>query len=135
MGVSNQHERMVMHMIRWVQNNYAQAGDMCLYADHVDWSPDSKPYEIGGYIPDLLCLGLSSGMTIIGEAETSSSIERPHAASQIDAFVDYLSRQKKGLLIIATPWVAVPRARNIIRNSLRRREYPKINTLCLERLE
>lgn len=135
MSVSRQHERLVAHLIRWTHSRYAGMGDLCLYADHIDWPGSAKPLSVGNYVPDVYAVGVTHALTVIGEAETARSIEGPHAAEQISAFIDFLSHQRNPVLVIAVPWVAVPHARSLIRNALRRRGNPVIETVCLERLE
>lgn len=135
MPVSRQHERLVGHLIRWIEDRYSRAGDLCLYADHIDWIVDSKPYAIEGFVPDVFGVGVGRSLTVIGEAETTRSIDDPHAADQISAFIDFLVLRPNPVLVIATPWVAVPRARSLVRNALRRRGNPVIETFCLEWLE
>ena len=135
MTVSGQHERLVSHIIRWIKDRYSSSGDLCIYADHIDWPSNAKPIQLGGFIPDVYAVGISIPLTVIGEAETVRSIDGPHAAKQIGAFIDFLIYQKNPILIIAVPWTAVPRARSLIRNTLRRMGNPLIETVCLERLE
>lgn len=135
MPVSTQHERLVAHMIRWIEERYSGRGDLCLYADHIDWLANSKPYAIDGYIPDVYGVGVSWPLTVVGEAETARSIDDPHAAEQISAFIEFLAPRPNPVLVIATPWAAVPRARSLVRNALRRKGNPAIETFCLERLE
>lgn len=124
MVVSRQHERLVGHLIRWVEDKYSNRKDLCIYADHIDWPTHTKPIVISNHIPDLYAVGVTKPLTVLGEAETSRSIEEPHADEQISAFVDFLSIKKNPVLVIAVPWASVPRARSLIRNALRRRGYP-----------
>jgi hypothetical protein len=135
MSVSRQHERLVEHLVQWLNDRYAGRGDFCLYADHIDMLKAAKPLSIGDYLPDVYGVGLSSPLTVIGEAETNRSIDDPHAADQIGAFIDFLTHRPCPVLVIAVPWAAVPRARGLVRNALRRRGNPAIETFCLERLE
>lgn len=135
MPVSRQHERLVGKLIGWIESAYFHTGDVCLYADHIDWPGTAKPLSLGGYIPDVYATGIVHSLTIIGEAETVRSLEGPHAADQISAFIDFLSRRENPVFVMAVPWVAVPRARGMVRKVLRLRGNPMIQTVCLERLE
>lgn len=135
MGVSGQHERLVDHIIKWVHANHGIHGDVCVYADHIDIDRNSKPGAVGGYVPDVLAKAVGRSLTIIGEAETEDGIERPHSKIQIGAFIDFLQHQANPILVIAVPWVAVPSARGLVRNLLRRRGNPAIETVFLDRLE
>lgn len=135
MAISSQHERLVSQIINWIERRYSCRKDLCIYADHIDWPRNTKPPLVGNHVPDVYAVGVTVPLTVIGEAETARSIEGPHAAEQVGAFIDFLRCQQNPVLVIAVPWVAVPWARGIVRNALRRRGNPAIETICLERLE
>lgn len=136
MAVSRQHERLVRYIIRWIEGTYAAGSDLCVYADHIDWPSNLKPTAIGGFVPDVYAarVGATETLTVIGEAETSKGIELVHTKAQIAAFIDFLAYQVDPVLVIAVPWDAVPAARSVVRNLLRRRGNPQIRTVFLERL-
>lgn len=134
MAISRQHERLVGHIIRWIERAYSSRGDLCIYADHIDWPSNHRPAAIGGFVPDVYAVGMTEALTIIGEAETSKGIEKAHTRNQIAAFIDFLVFEVNPVLVVAVPWDAVPAARNLVRNVLRSRGYPYIETVFLERL-
>lgn len=135
MSVSEQHERLVSHLIQWVSENHGTEGDLCILADHVSWKGALRPDPIGGFVPDIHAKGVGRAITIVGEAETDQGLQAMHTREQLEAFVDFLMFQPNPILALAVPWPSVRSASGIIKRILRDKGNPEIKVCILEGLE
>ncbi|MDN4631973.1 hypothetical protein QCD71_10645 [Sphingomonas sp. PsM26] len=84
-----------------------------MLVDHDRYGRD-RPHHCGGYCPDLFASDLPTTFEVIGEAKTSSDIERPRSHRQLAGFLEHLSVQQEAYLYVCVPHPTVVRARTII---------------------
>lgn len=112
-GESTHHIRLVETLERHVRRVHTPPRGLLLLLDHDRYGKD-RPHRCGGYCPDLFATDLPTTFEIIGEAKTSSDIERPHSRRQLAGFLEHLSVQKDAYLYVCVPHPTVARARTII---------------------
>lgn len=133
MPESIQHTRLVRTIAAWVGRSYgADYRNMYIVVDDPEQS--LKPDIIGGFRPDLYAAA-SGRLAIIGEAKTTSDLERPHTEQQLAAFMQHLDALNGGLLVVATPWPAAASARNLVVNLKRRLGFTNVALRVLTDLD
>ena len=85
MSVSETHEKLVLKLIDWVENNADYLEITNLFSDtSINTSNYLKPPNIGGFIRDLYAHNLNQSFYVIGEAKTSIDLERPEQTNKLE---------------------------------------------------
>lgn len=79
------------------------------------WLVDAVPPLVDGYRPDLYGEDDTSGLLVVGEAETAAGLERRHTYRQLRAFAGRLERRGGGILVLAVPGGRGDRAKTLLR--------------------
>lgn len=73
------------------------------------------PRLVDGYRPDVYGEDDTSGLVVVGEAETAAGLERRHTYRQLRAFAGHLERRRAGILVLAVPGDRGDRAKTLLR--------------------
>jgi hypothetical protein len=114
MGETLAHVNGVVALERHVRALAGARHDLILYRDCAGIDAQRKPPLVGGFRPDLFARTWSDGRFYIGEAKTTRDLETAHSAAQIAAFVDAISADDYGRLIVCVPFGIVPAARGLL---------------------
>src|SRR5882724_5459673 len=124
MPESTQHLDLVRRLISYVNSNFSECRSMSIISDLPTSIGGERPPKIRGFAPDLFAVDVPATKTIIGEAKTRQDLETDHSRRQIDAFLYYLSRQPRGILIIAIPWQILGATQRMMRSLRSATEFP-----------
>ncbi len=134
MAESLQHLQLVRAILDYIGREHREIGYLAVLHDLPGVLRGDKPPRIAGFVPDVYAVNVPSTMTIIGEAKTQRDLETEHSRAQVRAFIEFLSSKDKGVLVIAVPWQAVPRARAIIGNMGRSMKKSSVEFVFLDGL-
>lgn len=90
------------------------AGDLVVFTDRPGERRDRRSPRINGFIPDVYVAELRGHSKFIGEAKAYKDFFSPHTTSQLRAFLDFLSLQKAGVLMLAVPLGLLPAAKCLL---------------------
>jgi hypothetical protein len=93
-----------------------------------------KPPRIGGFLPDLYAVDAPPSITILGEAKTAEDLETEHSRKQLTAFLTFLQLQSNGILVVAVPWQARARAKNLVARLQRQLQCTSVRTIVITEL-
>ncbi len=113
MAESGLHRQLVKTLADSIVRMYLGGDDGPVFVD--DGSPSRRPPQIGGYVPDVYVPPMGTRGIIIGEAETSRSLERPDTLLQIRAFMSACGILDGSILVLAVPWDRARLAMSILR--------------------
>jgi hypothetical protein len=134
MGVSDKHIFLVKSMSTWIVTNFLANDEGYILIDLPSSPVIHKPPTVNGFIPDLFVPRTQSGTTIVGEAKTSSDLERRHSFEQISAFMVFCETHMPSLFVLAVPWHSVPQGRSLIRHIIGKEGLVSIQVQILENL-
>lgn len=92
------HDWMVAELAKALTNR----GHQNIRADHIN-HPNGRPQQLGDHIPDVTAYHNQTGSLIIGEVETSDSIDTDHTYSQLHTFRQ-AANQLGGYLHVGLPF-------------------------------
>jgi len=69
---------------------------------------EDKPYEIGGFVPDVIAYDEAKELLVIGEAETCDHIDTEHTRDQIKAWTNRVMSEGKSKGVSVPVHVIVP---------------------------
>lgn len=116
MPESTQHLDLVRRLISYVNSNFSECRSLSIISDLPTSIGGERPPKIQGFAPDLFAIDVPATKTIIGEGKTRQDLETDHSRRQIGAFLYYLSRQPRGILIIAVPWQILGATQRMMRS-------------------
>ncbi|RWG50498.1 MAG: hypothetical protein EOQ62_04290 [Mesorhizobium sp.] len=114
MAESAAHARLVRAILSFVELEFGPIIDLSVRDDSVFPLRYERPPRVGGFVPDVYATDVPTTVTIIGEAKTTSDLERERSRSQISAFLAYLAHMPKGVFVLSVPLVAGATARRIV---------------------
>jgi hypothetical protein len=123
MPESTQHLELVRRLIQYVSSNFSECRWLSVISDLPTSIGGERPPRIYGFAPDLYAIDAPATRTIIGEAKTEKDLETDHSRRQIEAFLRYLSRQPRGVLIVAVPWQILGATQRVMRALMSVVEY------------
>jgi len=106
--------RLVEWLIDHIEERTRHHSNIMVYADHHRFG-ENRPFQIGGFTPDVYACTVPDAVRIVGEAKTPGDLESERSARQLAAFADHLALYENSLLLIAVPWRAAPAARSLAR--------------------
>ena len=115
MPESTEHLDLIKRLANYVNSKFSECGSLSVICDLPTIIGGERPPRIKGFTPDLFATDVPTTRTILGEAKTDKDLETDHSRRQLSAFIDYLSHQAGGLLIVAVPWRVVGAAQRMIR--------------------
>lgn len=120
MSESLQHQQLVKQIIDETINTVGTENKSLIATDAVD-GLTLPPLTKEGFRPDVYyCYG---NILIIGEAKTSSDIERLHSREQYESYIQKCSLYLgKAILIVAVPWMDHATIHNILAKI--KKKYP-----------
>jgi hypothetical protein len=116
MPESTQHLDLVRRLISYVNSNFSECRSLSIISDLPTTIGGERPPKIQGFAPDLFAIDVPATKTIIGEGKTRQDLETDHSRRQIGAFLYFLSRQPRGILIIAVPWQILGATQRMMRS-------------------
>jgi hypothetical protein len=111
---SIQHLKLVESIITYIGKNFVGVNSVVTLHDLPGRIGCEKPPKIGSYRPDIYATDAPTTVTILGEAKTQSDLDSTHTRSQIRTFIRYLQLQQNGVFILATPWQAKVKGRELV---------------------
>ena len=130
MAESLVHLRLVGRILSYVRDEY-QAYQLAIFHDLPDLLGAEKPPRIEGFVPDLYAIDAPLSITILGEAKTAEDLETDHSRKQLKAFLTFLRLQPIGILVIAVPWQAQARARNLVARLQQELQCTEVRTIVI----
>ena len=115
MSESIKHQLLVKQILAWINQEHGQNDGLSVLCDSGDVIAGRKPWIIGGFVPDIIAQTVPRSFYLIGEAKTASDLGTPHSMKQFAAYLDHLSCQEEGILVISTPFVAMAMARRMVK--------------------
>ena len=115
MPESARHARLVEAIVAHAEHRVGKLTEILIREDTVRPRRDERPPRVSGFTPDVYATDVPTTMTLIGEAKTVAGLDTSHSRAQIAAFLQYLAHTPGGLLVLAVPVSAKPRARAILR--------------------
>jgi hypothetical protein len=113
MAESLVHLQLVARIVSHIRDEY-QAYQLAVFHDLPNLIGAEKPPRIGGFVPDVFAIDAPPSITILGEAKTVEDLETEHSLKQLTAFLAFLRLQPSGILVVAVPWQAQARAKNLV---------------------
>lgn len=92
---------------------------IAIFTDRAGESVDRRSPKIGGFVPDVYAVGVSSSdLRIVGEAKSGKDFRSSHTEPQLRAFLSHLAIFEKSLFMIAVPFPTLPAATALIERLL-----------------
>ena len=132
MAESSTHSALVQIIIRYIGREHAQIMALGVVTDLSSPLHAEKPSRIGGFVPDVYAFDAPLTTVIIGEAKTFTDLETGRSRKQISAFLSFLCQQPTGIFILAVPWQAKQRAREIIKTLRAETKATSVTTITLD---
>lgn len=117
---SAHHTDLVIKLARAVRDRHDAPGIVVL-ADHQDYGPN-RPWQIEGFVPDVLANDLHTGFEAIGEAKTPADLETERSLRQIKAFLRHLALRPGSRFYLGVRWGYEARAQLVLSSLLARSE-------------
>jgi len=116
-SVSVDHELMVLHLIRWLDEKEAPFHPQTLSTECSLYSKiKTSPPIINGHRPDLFALSKASdSLCLIGEAKTTKDLETYRTEFQLRSFMRYLMEVGQGYLVLGVAWNSTLSAQSLLR--------------------
>ena len=112
MAESLQHQALVLRIVSAIS---IALGDTVICLVDRSENPDSIPYMIGNFRPDVYAASVS--ITVVGEAKTAKDLEKPRTAHQLRAFLEYVQVHSSRHLVLAVHWTNAATAKSVLRNA------------------
>lgn len=126
------HNQLVRNLREWVESNLEGVEMPFVYSDN--GSPEDRPPNILGHVPDLFYENPVEDMIIIGEAKTPRDIETRRSVRQLRAYLKYASKAQKSHLIVAVPWYVSRTAAAVLRGISRRDNISTVSVIIIPKL-
>lgn len=133
MSESLVHLQLVGRIMSYVRDEY-HAYQLAIFHDLPALLGAEKPPRIGGFLPDLYAVDAPPSITILGEAKTAEDLETEHSRKQLTAFLTFLQLQSNGILVVAVPWQARARAKNLVARLQRQLQCTSVRTIVITEL-
>ena len=114
MPESDKHLQLVQCIVNHIQLVYTGVDHVASLQDLPSTIRGNKPPKIGEYRPDVFAMDAPLTRTIVGEAKTQTDLETEHTRRQLEAFISFLRLQPKPVFILAVPWQASARGKNLL---------------------
>lgn len=133
MAESLVHLHLVGRIVSYVRAEY-QAYQLAVFHDLPNLLGAEKPPRIGGFVPDVFAIDAPPSITILGEAKTVEDLETEHSREQLAAFLTFLRLQPSGILVVAVPWQAQARAKNLVAQLQRQLQCAGVRAIVITEL-
>jgi hypothetical protein len=94
-----------------------------------------KPPKIGAFRPDVYAVDAPPRVVVIGEAKVQQDLERFHSRGQIRTFLEFLRPQSNAEFVLAVPWQAKARGRNILKSIAAEVGATQVNLVVIDDVE
>ena len=111
MSQSDEHKRLVRTMARAIGIRFPGVAPVVDLATELGGAVP----PLDGYRPDVYGEDDTSGLVVVGEAETAAGLKRRHTYRQLRAFANHLERRGGGILVLAVPGDGGDRAKTLLR--------------------
>ena len=125
MSESEKHRTLVDFLRRKIKEDYGTDKALTVFVDLDNRKDDPAPQKINGNVPDLYATELSSELEIIGEAKTAKDFETQRSISQIENFVDYVSKREQSIFCLCVPWHIEILAEDVVLDMAQKKGLPK----------
>lgn len=125
------HQSLVREIANWVSNEFPLP-DLITFVDLPTCNTSERPMKLGNFIPDLYAHSRLTNLTIVGEAKTPHDLVTKRSERQIRGFLESLSYESGGQLILATEWHLGGFAKGLMRRLKRETMISNVNTHVLE---
>jgi hypothetical protein len=134
MAESCTHIRLVSELVCWITEEYFQGQRGTLLVDAPESPAAAKPFEIAGFVADVIGRKLPGDAVVIGEAKTAKDLESLHTRKQLEVFLRYCAERPGSTFVIAVPWHMTRFARALLKNIKRLSQCDGVSIVVLERL-
>ena len=136
MAESNQHIMLVRHLYSWVAKNLFNGDTGLILVDLPEVPWHSKPQIFSsGVRPDLCATRPIDKLLIIGEAKTTTDLEKGHSVMQYNYYIDECEKHTgPGLIVMAVPWHMERSAYNLLLHLVKKKGANKTQVKVLKEL-
>ena len=135
MAESEEHSRLVSILHAYIADQYCDGNGERISTDSRGYRRDSRPPNIGGYIPDAYVMLEPWGVVVIGEAKSIKDLENDHTRRQLTAFLRKCSRNSGSALVLAVPWVIAGLARTFLANIKEEHGLSQIDSVVISEID
>jgi hypothetical protein len=129
---SDKHLELVQCIVGYITNVYIGIDSVATLRDLPGTVRGNKPPKIGEYRPDIYAIDAPLTRTIVGEAKTQTDLETDHTRRQFHAFMSFLRLQPKPVFIVAVPWQAKARGRNLLEKVAKELDASEVEIVVLD---
>ena len=135
MSESEQHNSLVIAIIKWIQNNKCEEENICLFMDSGLTPSGKRPKPINGHVPDVYAENLAlKKWIIIGEAKTARDLDSKRSEIQIKAFLENCSLYEEAIFVLAVPWDTTRYARLLLKVFKKNMNLERVKTIVINEL-
>lgn len=114
MAESAKHIALLTKLVRYVRASMKDSQHLSVLHDLPGLIGCDKPPKLGAYRPDLYAANAPTTLVIVGEAKTAADLETGHSRQQLLAFLKHLAIYPGSTLVLAVPWSASVRAKQML---------------------
>lgn len=134
MGETRAHMELVNRCADWINKRYVGGDSNCILIERPDFPNGKRPFNINGYIPDIMAIRTPEYELILGEAKTANDIDNQHTTDQITAFLTKCNEYRNSLFVVAVPWYRIGLAKSVVDYCCRLSNIKNVNIEYLEKL-
>jgi hypothetical protein len=130
---SSKHLELISRIVIYIQTKYGN--QVVLFHDLPARIGCDKPPKIGPFRPDVYAADAPPRIVVVGEAKVQQDLETLHSRGQIRAFLEFLRTQSQSEFVLAVPWQARARGRNILKTIAVEVDATRVNLVVIDDVE